>query len=153
MTYKIGKGENKVSIGAQILLVIAIIIFIFLENKKVKFGAIGITLFLWIFGRYFLYSANTVSIIFAIIMICIGLALLVIEKRQKTKENKKESASNENLSLKIVSMLFPIVGLIVYAVNIVQNPKIAKECGKWALIGFCIGLVAIGIIVTCIYLA
>ena len=141
------------SIGAQILLVIAIIIFIFLENKKVKFGAIGITLFLWIFGRYFLYSANTVSIIFAIIMICIGLALLVIEKRQKTKENKKESASNENLSLKIVSMLFPIVGLIVYAVNIVQNPKIAKECGKWALIGFCIGLVAIGIIVTCIYLA
>lgn len=141
------------SIGAQILLVIAIIIFIFLENKKVKFGAIGTTLFLWIFGKYFLYSANTVSIIFAIIMICIGLALLVKEKRQKTKEKKKESASNENLGLKIVSMLFPIVGLIVYAVNIVQNPKIAKECGKWALIGFCIGLAAIGIIVTCIYFA
>lgn len=141
------------SIGAQILLVIAIIIFIFLENKKVKFGAIGITLFLWVFGRYFLYSANIVSIIFAIVMICIGIILLVREKSQKTKENNNESVINENLGLKIVSLLLPIVGLIVYAVNIVQSPKIAKECGKWALIGFCIGIVAIGIAVTCIYLA
>lgn len=129
------------SIGAQALLLIGIIICIFLENKKAKFGIIGLTLFLWIFGRFFLHISNAISIIYAIVIIVLSIVLLVIEKNKKKTEYKNATESNENLGLKIVSFLFPLVGLIVYAVNIVQNPDIAKQCGKWALIGFCIGLI------------
>lgn len=39
------------------------------------------------------------------------------------------------LGAKIISFLFPIIGLIIYAVNIGKNDNIAKKCGKWALIG------------------
>lgn len=39
------------------------------------------------------------------------------------------------LGAKIILFLFPIIGLIIYAVNIGKNDNIAKKCSKWALIG------------------
>lgn len=39
------------------------------------------------------------------------------------------------LGTKIISFIFPIIGLIIYAVNIGKNDNIAKKCGKWALFG------------------
>ena len=35
----------------------------------------------------------------------------------------------------IISFLFPIVGLIIYAINIGKNHKLANDCLKWALFG------------------
>lgn len=55
--------------------------------------------------------------------------------------NEKES--KDNLILKIISFFLPLVGLIIYAVNISKNPKIAKKCGKLALIGLGISLIQI----------
>ena len=38
-------------------------------------------------------------------------------------------------STKIISFLIPIVGLIIYAINIGKNDKLAKESGKYSLLG------------------
>jgi uncharacterized protein (DUF983 family) len=42
--------------------------------------------------------------------------------------------------LNCLSFLFPIVGLILYCVFQSSTPKKAAAIGKWALIGFCVGL-------------
>lgn len=72
-----------------------------------------------------------------------------VNKGNHSKKRKYESSTG----LRIVCFLIPLVGLIVYAVNIVQRPKIAKECGLYALIGFIIGIVIIGICWVCILLS
>lgn len=50
--------------------------------------------------------------------------------------------SNEPAStgLKIISLLIPLVGLILYLVYNEKEPIKAKECGKFALIGTAIGV-------------
>lgn len=42
--------------------------------------------------------------------------------------------------LNILSFFIPLVGLILYCVNIDKTPTKAKAIGKWALIGFGVGL-------------
>ena len=58
-----------------------------------------------------------------------------VNKRNHSKKREYESSTG----LRIICFFIPLIGLIVYAVNIVQSPKIAKECGLYALIGFIIG--------------
>ena len=53
--------------------------------------------------------------------------------------SKREYESS--IGLRIACFLVPLIGLIVYAVNIVERPKIAKECGKFAIYGFIVALV------------
>lgn len=36
---------------------------------------------------------------------------------------------------KIISFIFPIIGLIIYAVNVGKNDILAKDCLKYALYG------------------
>jgi len=48
-----------------------------------------------------------------------------------------------NTGLNVISFLLPIVGLILYIMEYERAPKKAKEIGKWALIGFVIGLVLV----------
>ena len=43
--------------------------------------------------------------------------------------------------LNILACCFPIIGLILYLVNNNKAPKKANAIGKWAIIGFVIGLV------------
>lgn len=43
--------------------------------------------------------------------------------------------------LNIISFLFPLIGLILYIVYNEKAPEKAKEIGKWAIIGFVVGLV------------
>ena len=43
--------------------------------------------------------------------------------------------------LNILSFLLPIIGLILYIVYQGKTPNKAKAIGKWALIGFVVGLV------------
>lgn len=45
---------------------------------------------------------------------------------------------NNYTGAKVLSFFIPLVGLIIYAVNIGKNNKLAKNCGKWALIGISI---------------
>ena len=63
------------------------------------------------------------------------------QRKLEKKEKGIYTSYESSLGLRIICFFIPLVGLILYAVNIVQNPKIAKECGKFSLIGFIIGLV------------
>ena len=60
-------------------------------------------------------------------------------------ESATEGTDEPDTVLNVLSFLIPIVGLILYCVNINKFPKKAKTLGKWALIGFGVSLV-IGII-------
>lgn len=51
------------------------------------------------------------------------------------------AADNPSIGLKVLSFFIPIVGLILYLVKKDQTPVSAKEYGKWALIGFIVGIV------------
>lgn len=42
--------------------------------------------------------------------------------------------------LNVLSFFFPIVGLILYLVNMDSKPVMAKAIGKWALIGVAVGV-------------
>ena len=49
--------------------------------------------------------------------------------------------SDLNLALKILSFLFPIVGLVSYFVYRKSAPNKASQAGKWAGIGFVVGMI------------
>ena len=49
--------------------------------------------------------------------------------------------SDLNLALKILSFLFPIVGLVLYFVHRNSAPNKASQAGKWAGIGFAVGMI------------
>lgn len=56
--------------------------------------------------------------------------------------NQQPQVSDEpaNVGLVILSVLFPIVGLILWAVQKSDSPRAAKAYGKAALISFCVGI-------------
>lgn len=71
------------------------------------------------------------------------------------KQNISSSSSiaedqDPNIGLNIVSFIWPLVGLIFYFVYKEGSPRRAKECGKWALIGFLVG-VGLTVIILLIY--
>ncbi len=41
---------------------------------------------------------------------------------------------------KVLSFFIPLAGLILYIIQHKTSPKMAKACGKWALIGFITGI-------------
>lgn len=45
--------------------------------------------------------------------------------------------------LNILAFLIPLVGFILYCVNVSIAPNKAKAIGKWTLIGFTVGLVSV----------
>lgn len=45
-----------------------------------------------------------------------------------------------SVGLNIISFLFPLVGLILFCVFSSTEPNKAHSVGKWALIGFCVGI-------------
>lgn len=47
--------------------------------------------------------------------------------------------------LNVLSFLLPIIGLILFIVYQGKTPNKAKAIGKWALIGFIVGLVLQGV--------
>ncbi len=56
-----------------------------------------------------------------------------------------EDTSTQNISsvALIISFLFPIIGLIIYAVNINTNKELANACAKSALCSFVICVIAL----------
>ena len=120
-----------------ILIIPEIIIFAFVKNKKIEY--IGFLLTLLVNILYVLHPVGYRFIINLVIII-IGIFFLMKQRKLKKKEKGIYTSYESSLGLRVICFLIPLVGLIIYAVNIVQNPKIAKECGKFSLIGFIIGL-------------
>ena len=54
---------------------------------------------------------------------------------------KKTEADIPSTGLNVLAFLIPIVGLILYILYQEKTPQKAKAIGKWALIGFVIGIV------------
>lgn len=54
--------------------------------------------------------------------------------------------NDNNKTLKVISFLFPIIGLIIYAINIGKNDCLAKVGLKWAIRGMITAIIIIVII-------
>ena len=73
-----------------------------------------------------------------------------VEQAYASQQNNQYSqpqnmnTSNQDIpsiGLNILSFFVPLVGLILYVVNVDSKPVMAKAIGKWALIGFIVGIV------------
>lgn len=115
-----------------------IIIFAFIKDKKVKYIGFLISILVNILYVNFAFEY---ALIINLIIIILGIVFLINQQKLEQKEKRVHTSYESNFGLRIICFLIPLVGLIIYAINIVQNPKIAKECGKFSLIGFIIALV------------
>ena len=121
-----------------IFILLEIIMFAFIQNKKVKYIGFLISIFVNIL---FVLYAFGYRLIINLIIIITGIVFLMKQRKLKQKEKGIYTSYESSLGLRIICFLIPLVGLIIYAVNIVQNPTIAKECGKFSLLGFIVDLV------------
>lgn len=115
-----------------------IIIFAFIKDKKVKYIGFLISILVNILYVNFAFEY---ALIINLIIIILGIVFLINQQKLEQKEKRVHTSYESSLGLRIICFLIPLVGLIIYAINIVQNPKIAKECSKFSLIGFIIALV------------
>lgn len=69
-------------------------------------------------------------------VVCVHCGTQVKRIQVQTKDEAPAS-----IGMKIVSFLIPLVGLIIYCVNISSAPNKAKECGIAAIIGFFVGAI------------
>lgn len=78
-----------------------------------------------------------------LLVIIIGLVVVLVKVLKSNENTNKElTSSNDNYTaLKVISFLFPIIGLIIYAVNIGKNDYLAKEGSKWAIVGMISALI------------
>ena len=79
------------------------------------------------------------------IVLIIGIVFVI---RYAIKNSEKEYKGAN-----IISFLFPPVGLIIYAINIGKNDKLAKSCVKCAITGICTGLMIFFLTKTILYVA
>ena len=128
-------GKDLISL---IFILLEIIMFAFIQNKKVKYIGFLISIFVNIL---FVLYAFGYRLIINLIIIITGIVFLMKQRKLKQKEKGIYTSYESSLGLRIICFLIPLVGLIIYAVNIVQNPTIAKECGKFSLLGFIVDLV------------
>lgn len=126
----------EIDLTPLIFIVLEVTLFAFIKDKKVKYIGILITLLI---NTLFNYAIGYRLIINLIIFI-LGIIFLVKQIHLNKKEKGIYTNYESSLGLRIICLLIPLVGLIIYAVNIVQNSKMAKECGKFSLIGFIIAL-------------
>ncbi|MFR1777291.1 MAG: hypothetical protein ACLSW4_04475 [Clostridia bacterium] len=127
-----------IDLVSVIFIILEMITFAFVQNKKVKY--IGFLVSLLVNILYVLQGFGY-RLIINLIIIITGIVFLMKQRKLEKKEKGIYTSYESSLGLRIICFFIPLVGLILYAVNIVQNPKIAKECGKFSLIGFIIGLV------------
>ena len=78
-----------------------------------------------------------------------GYPMQSVEEMQNDKIYTNQPVENSqdipSIGLNILSFLIPIVGLILFCVNISAKPKKAKSIGIWALIGFVLGLIVVSL--------
>lgn len=71
-----------------------------------------------------------------LVIMIIGLIIGIIFFIKDVKKNY----DSDNTGANLLSLFFPIVGFIIYAVNIGKNNKIAKSCIRMALLGMMCGV-------------
>lgn len=120
------------------IIILEILLFALIKNKIVKYIGILISIILNIIPKEYPFGYQ---LILNLVITIIAIIFLIRQKYLIEKEKGIYTNYESSLGLRVICFLIPLVGLIIYAVNIVQNPKIAKECGKFSLIGFIIGLV------------
>lgn len=120
------------------IIILEILLFALIKNKIVKYIGILISVILNIIPKEYPFGYQ---LILNLVITIIAIFFLIRQKYLIKKEKGIYTNYESSLGLRVICFLIPLVGLIIYAVNIVQNPKIAKECGKFSLIGFIIGLV------------
>lgn len=120
------------------IIILEILLFALIKNKIVKYIGILISVILNIIPKEYPFGYQ---LILNLVITIIAIIFLIRQKYLIEKEKGIYTNYESSLGLRVICFLIPLVGLIIYAVNIVQNPKIAKECGKVSLIGFIIGLV------------
>lgn len=59
------------------------------------------------------------------------------------KNNNKISSNDDYSLLRVISFIFPIIGLIIYAVNVGKNEYLAKESSKWTIRGMITAVIII----------
>ena len=71
------------------------------------------------------------------------------QQNNQYSQPQNMNTSNQDIpstGLNILSFFVPLVGLILYVVNVDSKPVMAKAIGKWALIGFIVGVVGSGLL-------
>ncbi len=58
-------------------------------------------------------------------------------------KNNKISSNDDYLLLRVISFIFPIIVLIIYAVNVGKNEYLAIESSKWAIRGMITAVIII----------
>lgn len=71
-------------------------------------------------------------------VVCVKCGCAFTPTRQSSYRYEEDVPS---VGLNVLSAFIPIVGLILYIIYHERTPIKAKEIGKWAIIGFVIGLV------------
>lgn len=71
-----------------------------------------------------------------VLMIIIALVVIIVKKPWKT-------VGKDNIGTFFISFFFPIIGLIIYAVNIGKNDNLAKTGSKGAIYGIVIAGIVI----------
>ena len=133
--------------------VVSILIAIFLGIQLVESIVASL-----IFGKIFYYGTTGVFRFFIDIVIQILLIIFfirfasngdtkVVKSTKQVKSNDKIDTSTDEGAggIKWLCFFFPLIGLILFLVWQKDKPLSAQECGKFALIGFIVGLV-IGLI-------
>ena len=82
-----------------------------------------------------------------IILIFITLFIGIIFAIRYAIKNSEKEYKGAN----IISFVFPIIGLIIYAINIGKNDKLAKSSSKAALMGMCTAVMLFFMIKTIMY--
>ena len=96
-------------------------------------------------GYFRFFMSIVIQILFIIFFIQFALNgdTKVVKSTKKVKSNDKIDTSTDEGAggIKWLCFFFPLIGLILYLVWQKDKPLSAKECGKFALIGFIVGLV------------
>lgn len=66
------------------------------------------------------------------------------------KDTMQYKHDENSIGLNVISFFVPIAGLIMYCVFENKYPVRSHGCGKWALIGFLVGIIALAIGWACI---
>lgn len=68
-----------------------------------------------------------------------------IEPLEKTESETQDKVEQEDsyIGAGIVSFLFPIIGFIIYAINIGKKDTMAKSCLMWSIIGIIINIIVL----------
>lgn len=67
------------------------------------------------------------------------------------KKNSNYNEDKPSIGLNIISLLWPFIGLILYLSMKGSTPIKAKKCGKYALIGFGIGIILVIIVLVIVF--